>query len=296
MRIFYFALVVCILRYYFSKLKYFYTIIAVNSFKIPLKIQSMFYIISKILTIFLLPLTWIFFLFVLSLVFKNERRKRIFRNLGIGVFVLFGNFPLVSTIMDRWEGPMEQGQRNAHATVGIVLGGGQVNDHASTMGVLYFDHSVDRLLQAIQLYKKHQISKILVTSGSLYPKHPEWSEADFSATFLKDQGVPANHILIERKAKNTYENAVFTKELLVQNQLVGQPCLLITSAYHMKRSLGCYAKQGLKCIPYPCNWQDTSGQWTDPLDHIPQWHAFYLWYTLLKEWFGLATYKIMGYI
>jgi len=46
-------------------------------------------------------------------------------------------------------------------------------------------------------------------------------------------GVPANSIFLEDRAKNTYENVNFTKEILEQNKW--QEILLVSSPYHMRR-------------------------------------------------------------
>jgi uncharacterized SAM-binding protein YcdF (DUF218 family) len=254
-----------------------------------------FFFLSKLLTIFLLPLTWITLLFGVSLVVKDTKLKGLFRIYGITLFFLFGNSPLISSIMDAWEGPLDPNQAKATAQVAIVLGGGQINDYASTGKHIYFDFAADRLLQALQLYKHGQVAKILVSSGSLYPDRPTYSEADFCAKFLMQEGVPSEHILIERYAKNTYENAVFSHQILKENGLEHATCLLITSAFHMRRSVACFSKQGINFKRYACNWQDTSGQWTHILDYLPQYKSFELWSILLKEWFGMATYKLMNY-
>ena len=70
-------------------------------------------------------------------------------------------------------------------------------------------------------------------------------EGKYAEQFLLNLGIPAADILIESESNNTRENAVFTQKLLTQ-KMPAAKCLLITSAFHMRRSIGCFNKVGMQ--------------------------------------------------
>jgi uncharacterized SAM-binding protein YcdF (DUF218 family) len=108
--------------------------------------------------------------------------------------------------------------------------------------------------------------------------------------------VKPTDILLENKAKNTMGNARYTRKILEANGLTGSRLLLVTSAFHIPRAMMCFRKAGLKVQPYPCAYLPT---YTDTFSFeniIPDESAFGLWYFLFKEWFGIAIYKLVGYV
>ena len=70
--------------------------------------------------------------------------------------------------------------------------------------------------------------------------------------------------------------------------------VLITSAYHMKRSKACFDKVGLKTTTFPTDYYSTDiTTWES---FIPSIKAMSFSGTLLHELFGMAIYKLFGYI
>ncbi len=81
-------------------------------------------------------------------------------------------------------------------------------------GKVQFSESIDRLMQAIILYKHDKIKKIVITSGSSILLNQRVKEADILLPFCISLGIPKNDIIIEPNSRNTHENALFTKELI----------------------------------------------------------------------------------
>ena len=71
------------------------------------------------------------------------------------------------------------------------------------------------------------------------------SEARLLAKVLADCQVPEEDIILEEKARNTYENALYSQKILTKI-FPNQTYLLITSAFHTPRALACFRKQQLK--------------------------------------------------
>ena len=109
-------------------------------------------------------------------------------------------------------------------------------------------------------------------------------------------GVNELDIIIENKTRNTYESAVAVKKILDSLQVKSEDCLLITSAFHMRRSMACYRKAGLTIEPFSTDFYGIADKPFIPTIFIPAIQGFIIWEKLLKEWTGFVAYKIAGYI
>ena len=112
---------------------------------------------------------------------------------------------------------------------------------------------------------------------------------------LKSINIPDSAMIIENESKNTYENAVFTKKILDSLKINGN-FLLVTSGYHMRRSMAVFKKAGYKNLtPYVTN--RVSGIRRFSFDHllIPNQDALFTLQILIHEWLGYLVYKIRGY-
>ena len=66
---------------------------------------------------------------------------------------------------------------------------------------------------------------------------------------LRDLGIGSDRLILERKARNTAENAILAKELA--DPKPGQRWLLVTSAWHMPRAIGLFRKAGFDVEAWP---------------------------------------------
>lgn len=252
----------------------------------------MFFIFSKLLVFVISPLVWIVFLMFFS-VFSNypDRKKKSLR--WALVLILFFSNPFLFDECSRlWEIPATRSENVKMYDVGIVLGGMSVYDEDLIRA--QFFRGVDRLMQTVELYKQGKIKKIIFTGGSGRLLHPEMKEGNYINRYLLYMGIPKEDFLIESESKNTRENALFTKVLLEKNNINGN-FLLITSAFHMRRSLACFNKAGIKVEPYSTD--RYAGPRKYEFNHlfIPEPSIIYSWDTLVHEIAGFITYKIVGY-
>jgi uncharacterized SAM-binding protein YcdF (DUF218 family) len=255
----------------------------------------MFFVLSKILDLFASPFFWILISFILGMYVSNPKRKKRLLWISLSMLLIFSNPFLVNRIMRAWEIP----SRNASTIrepydVGIVLGG-SMRYYDQTNNRVVYSSSVDRLLQALQLYHDGHIRKILLTGGSGFVNFQEWKESGLIADVLLKSGVKPEDILLENNSRNTYENATMSANLL-QNANYGNRFLLITSAFHMRRSLACFRKAGLNVDAFPVD--PRAGFPMNTLDQLIQPNAENIdtWETLNHEWLGMLMYKLMGYI
>ncbi len=254
----------------------------------------MFFVLSKTISFVLKPLGILFLLAILSLITKNHTKKK--RLIGVFLVLLyFFSCPaILNKFIKAYEFPTSQIQNTKKYTYGVLLTGGLINESKSQDSALFLGPQGDRLWQTVELYRAKKIQKIIISGGDGYDRKKEnhATENDKAREFLIKTGVYVGDILQEKDAVNTYENAKFTKKLLLPQT---EKVLVITSAFHLKRALACFKKQkiyadGFATTPisenYPFKWQDL----------IPKMDAFKNADILANEIIGLVVYKILGYI
>ncbi len=252
----------------------------------------MFFIFSKLLAFIITPLVWIITLLFFSVFTKNEKRRKNYIHWALGLTLFFSNAFIFDECMRQWEIPATRYENLKIYDAGIVLGGMVIYDQ--NLDRLQFLRGSDRLFQALELYKRGTIKKIIFTGGSGSILHPDEKEGNYVKRYLLTLGVPEQNFLIENESRNTHENATFTKQLIDKENIKGN-YLLITSAFHMRRSLACFNKAGIIAAPYSTD--RYSGPRKFEFDHlfIPNLSAMEDWNNFLKEIIGFVTYKIMGY-
>ena len=126
----------------------------------------MFFILSKIVIIFLYPSTWCILCLAGFFFIKNNKWKKTFKILAISFFLFFSNTSIFLEFMKKWEIHGTKIKDVKQYEVGIVLGG--MFDYNNDLEVLTVRSHADRIWQAITLYKKGKIKKIFISGGSGY--------------------------------------------------------------------------------------------------------------------------------
>ena len=256
----------------------------------------MFFVLSKLVNILIMPLTWITATMVAALIFIKKRIGKKLLVIGIGLIFLFGNEFLVNEIYLIWEEPpIEFEKIDTRYDIAIILGG-VTKTNLEPRDRVHFDRGADRVVHPLFLYKMGKIDKFLVSGGTGRLINAKYSEAPSLAMALEIFGVPKEQIIIEDQSRNTRENAIFSKKII--DSLYNKPpkILVVTSAFHMPRSKRCFNKINL----------DADFLTTDFLGHprefgldtllFPQVDALMKWSKLFKEWVGTIAYKVAGYI
>lgn len=255
----------------------------------------MFFFLSKVLTFLFSPLVWFFALMLWMYKSKEDKkRKKIFITSIVLLYVCSNSF-IIDEIARAWE-PVTPDYylTNEKYDVAIVLGG--ISSIDERQGRIDFTQSADRLFQALELFHRGRIGKIMFSGGSGSIRFPHHKEGLYVKKYLHTIHIPDSALLIESESKNTYENAVFSKKILDSLNLNGS-VLLVTSAYHMPRSMAVFAKAGYKNVtPYLTN--RISGPRKFDWDHcfVPNPNAMVNLYMLIHEWIGFVAYKIKGYV
>lgn len=213
-----------------------------------------FFTASKILSLFVYPLSLSLLLCLLALIFLRFRLMRTsFYSLLLGVgwlylcsTAIFANF-LMGTLERDYSPRAMSVIDNADAIV--LLGGATDGDtHMGTLADL--NEHADRLVHAVALYKAGKAPLIMLSGGGIEGARPE---AQQMKDILAVMGVPARHLLLENQSLNTHDNAVNSTRILKSRHI--NRILLVTSAYHMRRSLALFEAEGLEVVPAPTDFQ-----------------------------------------
>ena len=251
----------------------------------------MFFYLSKILLFLITPITWILGTLIYSIFTKNPKRKKLGFISTLIIFLIFTNSFIVDEVFRVWEIKILKTDSIKEAyDYGIVLGGVCWYDSQNDrIGVL---RSFDRIYQAIELYKTRKIKKIFLSGGSGSVIDADFKESLIVKSHLIKIGIPAEDIEYEDVSRNTHENAIETKKLIPDSC----NCLLITSAFHMRRAQGCFEKIGFKVSPYVVD--RYSGKRKYLPDHliVPNVEALSNWTLILHEIMGYVVYYVMGYL
>lgn len=207
---------------------------------------------------------------------------------------LGGNNALFSAALRRWEVPAVPLRALAPADAAVLLTGITANHKPHDR--VYLTQGADRLTNALWLYRAGKVRRIIISGGlaTLRPRPGQVPEAEELATLLKLAGVPASAILVEPRSHNTRENAQFTKALLAQHPEV-RSLVLVTSAFHERRALACFAKVGLHPAPFPADFRSPDPAGAFSYWVVPSVDVLTRWGSLIHEMIGFITYKMVGY-
>jgi len=255
----------------------------------------MFFILSKTLSYLTQPLSILFVLLLTSHFLRKTKWKKIFRFTALGLALVFTNDFITNEIIHLYETPVTPlSNLKKQYEWGIVLTG-VISSNKTLNDRVYVSSSPDRINHSILLYKKKIIKKILISGGSGQILNPTHSEARELFSLYTIMGVDTADLLIEGESRNTHESAVAVKKML-DGKTQPENCLLITSGYHMPRSLACFKKAGWNCDVFSTDIRFHKREFTPDVLLVPKTEAIGTWNALFKEWIGLAAYWVSGYV
>lgn len=184
---------------------------------------------------------------------------------------------------------------NPNETVIVVFSGGVIRGveadgpYSDQIG----PHSMMRLFKAFQVYEKIG-SQVIISGGNVYDK-PGESISAVMGSVMENWGVPAEKIKLEEKSKNTYENAIYSLNML-DNKV--KNIVLVTSALHMPRAYRTFQtvierekRSNLQIIPYPGDYrvEDVPMSFSS---FLPGSGALYNFSAAFHEWLGNLFYLL----
>jgi uncharacterized SAM-binding protein YcdF (DUF218 family) len=257
----------------------------------------LFFVLSKTLGFLLLPTNLLIGLGFVGAVLMFTRFASFGRKLVIAavlLLVICGLSPLGNLLLY----PLEQRFPPWDAARGtpdgvIVLGASIEADLSAAHGTPVVRSSPDRLIAAAALAHRYPNARIVFSGGSAKLISNDAREADFAGAIFESLGIAKSRLIMERRSRNTQENAEFSKALLAPKE--GERWLLVTSAFHMPRSIGLFRKAGFAVEPYPVDWRvggrgDVLNFSNVAIDGLGRTDM------AVREWMGLIAYRATGKI
>ncbi|MFB9953122.1 YdcF family protein [Rhizobium puerariae] len=255
------------------------------------------FLLSKLFWVFAQPLSAAFLLAAIAalLCFAGWRRSCGFAALAAALTLFVTLFTTTGAVAlqvleARFPKPAQEPD---HLSCMIVLGGALDNEINTARGGFELNQAADRFVEAMRLARNHPEARILISGGDGSISGGYEGEAETSERLFSAFGIPADRLVKENSSRTTYENALNTAELLKSRGL--ENCLLITSAYHMPRSIGLFRKAGIEVTPWPVDYRTSGIAALSPDFTQPSLNA-QLTTTAAREWMSLTAYYLAGRI
>jgi uncharacterized SAM-binding protein YcdF (DUF218 family) len=161
----------------------------------------------------------------------------------------------------------------------VVLGGAEDVQRSAYWKTPEFNESAERNLALLYLLERYPEAQFIFTGGSGLLLDQSYRGGDIVYQLLRQFG-QESRVIIERESRNTDENARYSKPLADLKQ-PGR-WLLVTSAFHMPRSIGIFRKQGWDMLPYPVDYRSLpplSLHWDfDLTGHLREWLGLFVYW------------------
>lgn len=253
------------------------------------------FFLSKVFGLLSEPLIWVSGLLLAGLVWQRRKpaTARWLLWSALGVLLAVGWMPLPDLLMQHLEGKYAEipPQADLRGYVGmVVLGGATESGRVQQAHVQpLFNSAAERMTAPVGMLRRNPHLRMVYTGGegALFGSGP--SEADRARVFFDSMGLPLKQVEYESASRTTYENAVLTAQLPGVD--ITQRWLLVTSAWHMPRSMATFSKAGWNVTAYPVDFRTgTSTPWTE----YSQRDGTNTWQLVLHEWLGMFAYRLTG--
>ncbi|MCU0682067.1 MAG: YdcF family protein [Polyangiaceae bacterium] len=251
----------------------------------------LFYALSKTLDILLEPLAW-----ALALGAFGARRLRGWPAravwASIGLLYVFS----LSIVGDLLWRALEAGATSTYRREGepydaaILLGGPTDNNAADQPEAFAYNENVERVHATFELLRSNRVRSALLSSGPLEPPGRAPSEAHLLADQLARWGIARERLVVEPRSHNTFENARESAALVRERGWTR--LVLVTSGYHMPRSLGCFRAAGLEPDTLSVDLRAPVVLGGSPL---PRADSLARSSMALREFAGRLIYRLRGY-
>lgn len=254
----------------------------------------MFFVLSKTVAFLLLPSNLLIALGLIGLALMATRFRRGGLRMALGSLLLLavlGFSPLGGILAHTLESRFPPWDAARGAPDGIVVLGGGI---ASTLSGDYDEPILTsdggRITAIAKLARAYPNARILYSGGSPNLFGAGTPDGKYLLRLIDSFAVARERVAVEPRSRNTFENAVFSKEMA--NPKPGERWLLVTSAQHMPRAMGSFRQAGFPVEAHPVAWR------TRPRTSITPGGVLSAGLSSLDiathEWIGLIAYRLTG--
>ena len=253
----------------------------------------MYYLISKILPLLILPLGLSLILICIALI-RHSRWP------GYIAFIILSTFSIapVSNLLSKlveypWKPIADINAPNADAIV--VLSGGVPRTYGT--GALINWEFPERFWVGIELFRKGKAPKIIFTGGTTPFNRDSIQIGNMYIKEALSLGINSNYLISTGPATNTIQEADQVSELLDSYMPNSKKrILLVTSAFHMTRAQDLFQRKGLVVLPFPVSFNTYRNRFktltpNNPIAWIPQPQSLQESSRALKELLARIVYR-----
>lgn len=261
------------------------------------------FLFKKLVSPFILPFPLCvgFILLGLALLWftRRQRAGKIAVTMGTLLLTLLGVRILSETLLEPLETrypPFHPGLEEMVASTNqsdtirwiVVLSGGHVPDPCLSDTSRISSFSLVRLVEGIRLYREIRGTKLLLTGGGFYESV---SESETMEKVARSLGVAPGDIVIETESRDTKDQARIVGSIVGNDRFI-----LVTSSWHMPRSMAMFRKAGLDPIPAPTGHLVKRGLWSTGKLFLPSSGGLKRAEIAFHEYLGLFWAKLRGQI
>lgn len=257
----------------------------------------MFFVVSKLVGFVIQPLNLIALLLVVGLAAALLRLRwlaALFPALALFILVVSVWTSAGSVLLEPLEDRFSRPAAPPEKVMGIIVLGGFFEGGINLVRHGYeLNNSADRIVEAAILARRYPDAEIVVTGGNGSLLLAGEGDAVTAPRLLKALGIAPDRLRMETRSRNTYENAVFTRDMV--DPKPGEKWLLVTSAFHMPRSVALFRKAGFDVVAWPADYR-TAGNEHLSLARDNAIDCLQNMTLAIREWIGLAAYRLSGKI
>lgn len=251
------------------------------------------FVFSKLLSAITQPLFWLALWWLLALLLLGRKPQAARRMLWSGLLGLgllgFQAIPdaLLRPLENRYALPAPEALPQY---AGVIVLGGALEHPASWVahGQVPLGQSAERMTVPVGLMHQHAHWQLVFSGGEGRLLRTGVTEGQLAQQFYQEQGLDMARVSIEQGARTTRENAQRVAQTL-GTRCGNERWLLVTSAWHMPRSVPEFEAVGCQVTAYSVDYR--TGTHTD-------WHQYRMaeslmrWQVALHEWLGQVAYAL----
>jgi uncharacterized SAM-binding protein YcdF (DUF218 family) len=254
-----------------------------------------FFVVAKVLWFLLQPSSLMVGAVAAGTILWGTAWRGVARGLtwgGLAALLIGGLSPLGDVLVQPLEARFERPDLERAPVAGIiVLGGGTDGRAGEPRELAGLNEAAERYTEAVALARRLPAARLVFTGGSGALVTSEPPEAETALRLFEALGVARERITLESQSRDTHENARFTARLLAPRP--GERWLLVTSAWHMPRAIGCFRKAGFAVEAWPVDYRAprrlNTTQWNSSIPEGLRRIDF-----AVREYVGLVMYYLAG--
>jgi uncharacterized SAM-binding protein YcdF (DUF218 family) len=253
----------------------------------------MFFILKKIVTLLLMPMSLCLGVLGVGILLLWVRRRigtaKIMLTLGVLVLAALSFSAVANQIikpLELWYPPLIDTGSLKDVKWVVVLGGGHISNAELPPNAQIFNSSLSRIVEGIRIHRAMPGSKLILSGGAVFDPVPE---AVTMAAVARMLGVSPDDMVLESQSKDTGQQAQF-----VQGIIQNDRCILVTSAVHMPRAMLVFEQKGLRPIPAPTEFGDWMRKENSPNQFFPRAVEIRKVEAAFHEYLGLLWASVTG--